>query len=163
MKRLLLEWGSLTALALAVVLISVWVASYFIDPWKYQLSPAWDFHVIAHDGYIAFFNQPWIDRQTGERIISKVYDPKKESIEPVTTHIAWPIPGFKLFYCRFEWTGNTVWSLELSPLVPILLLTIPVLWLRHRSLMNQRRIGDASVLRTAHSENYKLSGPAGGR
>ena len=135
MKRVLLEWGAIAAIASALLLIAVLLASCLIDPWQYQLTPAHEFHVIAHDGYISFFNDTDIDRQTGKRIILKIYDPKNpmEILDPVTTHIAWPIPGFQLFYCRLG-NGNTIWSLELSPLLPTVLLaaTAFVLWRRNR-------------------------------
>jgi len=57
MKRVFLEWGTIAASAFAVMLLAVWVASYFIDPWQYQLTTASQFHVIAHDGYIAHIGQ----------------------------------------------------------------------------------------------------------
>jgi hypothetical protein len=123
MKRALLEWGAIAAIGLAVVLIAIWVASYVIDSWQFQFTPAREFHMIAHDGYISFFNDTDIDPRTGKRIILKIYDPKNpmEILDPVTTHIAWPIPGFQLFYCRLA-NGNAIWSVEVSPLLPVVFL-----------------------------------------
>ncbi|MBI3465546.1 MAG: hypothetical protein HY000_21210 [Planctomycetes bacterium] len=158
MKRVFLEWGTIAASAFAVMLLAVWVASYFIDPWQYQLTTASEFHVIAHDGYISFFNNTDIDPQTGKRIILKIYNPKNpmEILDPVTTHIAWSIPGFQWFYCRLG-NGNAFWSLELSPLLPTVLLaaTAFILWRRNRpatgsTVTKKTQAPDYPTYRIAH-------------
>ena len=127
MKRAIWNWSVIGGTALAVILAALWVVSYFIDPWQYELTIAHDWqlaghgpelHLMSHDGYISVFNDTDIDRQSGKRTILKVYSRNSQPLDPVTTHIAWDLPGFKLFYCRLT-SGNATWSLELTLLVPI--------------------------------------------
>ena len=149
MKRALLEWGAIAAGILAAILTAVWLASYFIEPWHYQFSPAREFLVIAHDGYISFFNDTDIDHKTGKRVIRKI----DEVEDLVTIHIAWPVPGFQLFYCRRA-DGSTCWSFELTLLLPILLLVITVIALVRR---NRRSAGSAEKTGTPIRWRMNLS------
>ena len=135
-----------------MILAALWVVSYFIDPWQYELNIAHDLqlaghgpelHIMSHDGYISVFNDTDIDRQTGKRTILKVYSRTSQPLDPVTTHIAWDLPGFKLFYCRLT-SGNATWSLELTLLVPIVFLVFVVAVLLRRRPKSTPNVATAS-------------------
>jgi hypothetical protein len=139
MKRVILEWGVMLWVGMALTLSTLWVASTFFDRTSYHLrfatsgSLADDIHVVVRDGDLSLCNQFDMDASGNVR-------PLMDTLQLTASDIRrggyrpgrFMIPGVDGRYCRLGSGGYLIWSLRLSLLIPVVLLFLLAIVFRRR-------------------------------
>jgi hypothetical protein len=140
MKRIILEWGLILSVGLALALATLWVVSRFVDRSSYHLristsgSVRDDLHLLVGDGDLALCDQFDVDASGNVRpliVDSRTVRPsdilKGDRLGQLT------IPGLEFRYYRMASDGYLIWSLKLTLLIPVIALFLLAV-LFHRRL-----------------------------
>lgn len=135
MKRAFLGWCGITLLISSAVCLLYWSVSTLTDAANFNLvfgQGSSRVQMLSTNGNITF-----CDHIDNLEIIDHIN--KSGKMEPTPSHVyGWSLPGFGLHYITFN-QSSSIWSLNLSLLVPIILMIILSGFCLHRyGLMNQR-------------------------
>jgi hypothetical protein len=134
MRRAITEWGLVFSLGLLAACGFVWFDSMFLKYFREPLALGTDIYVRADDGRLCFFSElgaDWKPRIT-------VFEPR--AISWARIYSTWMFPGIE-YHNRLFANGRTVWSLEISLVIPVavLLTLIAILWRVNRGGWLRRR------------------------
>jgi hypothetical protein len=146
MRRIILEWGLILSVGMALALSTLWIFSKFFDRSTYHLriptsrSVGDDLHLLVGDGDLALCDQFDVDTSGKVRpliIERRMLVPadilRGDRLGQLTT------PGLDIRYYRFGPSGYLIWSLRLSLLIPVVLLSFLAFWFRHHLRRLRRR------------------------
>jgi hypothetical protein len=112
MKRAILEWGTIAAIAMSLLIAAGWAMSWL----GYDLDShlKWGrVEVLVEDGAIrattdSDFDETWSDFVHGIKF----------RINWIVSHAAWSIPGLEFRWCRWS-SGRDDWSVRMSLAIPL--------------------------------------------
>jgi hypothetical protein len=123
MKRAFTEWGLVVSLVLLVAIGVFWVGSLFVHYFREPLYLGPDLFVRIENSRLCIFSE-----------LSAHWKPRLGGLEPraiswVRVYRIWLFPGFE-YHNRLFANGRSIWSLEMSLVVPVcvLLTTMVILW-----------------------------------
>jgi hypothetical protein len=138
MKRIILEWGLMLWVGMALALSTLWVISRFFDRSTYHLrfaipeSVADDIHLLVRGGDLSLCNQFDADASGNVRPLMDTVKLAASDIRRGDRLRHLTIPGVDLRYCRLASDGYVIWSLRLSLLIPVVLLFLLAILFRRR-------------------------------
>ncbi len=139
MKRIILEWGWILSVGMALAVSSLWVYSRFFDRLPYHLristsrSVGDDVHVLVGDGNLSLCDQ--FDVEASGKVQPLIIDARKVRAADILRGDrfgGFTIPGLDLRYYRIAPDGYVIWSLRLSLLIPVALLFLLAFFSRRR-------------------------------
>jgi hypothetical protein len=152
MKRVLLEWGWILSIGMAVAILGIWVYSKFFDRSTFHLrismtrSVGGALHFLARDGNLSLCDQFEVD-PTG-RIGPLIIDTTRVTAADIRRGARFggcTIPGFDLRYFRFASGDYLIWSVSLSLLVLAAPFFLLALLLRNRLQRLLRGVGSTDL------------------
>jgi hypothetical protein len=139
MKRIILEWGWILSVGMALAVSSLWVYSRFFDRSPYHLristsrSVGDDIHVLVGDGNLSLCDQFEVEASGNvQPLIIDARNVRAADILRGDRFGGFTIPGFDLRYYRIATGGYVIWSLRSSLLIPVALLFLLAFFSRRR-------------------------------
>jgi hypothetical protein len=111
MKRAVVEWGTIAAIALSLLIAACWALSWL----GYDLDSHLKWgraEVLVEDGAIRAAS--YVDNDE----IWSALDRGRRFTPPIVGHVAWSIPGLKFRWCRWM-SGQVDWSVRMSLAIPL--------------------------------------------
>lgn len=151
-KRMRIELSLVLCLSSALGLLTSWVVTRYIDRSTYHFRIAIpenlldDLQVLVYDGRLALCNR--FDRDSSGEFRPSIWDARKLTAKDLARGDRcrqFTRPGFDL---RYYWNAGvpySIWSLELSLLVPAGLLLMPAAWLRWRLVKVNRQAAEPNL------------------
>jgi hypothetical protein len=124
MKRAFTEWGLVVSLVILVAIGVIWVGSLFVHYFREPLYLGTELYVRIEASRLCIFSELGADWKP--RLDERV---EPRAISWVRVYNNWLFPGLE-YHNRLFANGRTVWSLEMSLIVPVcfLLTTMAILW-----------------------------------
>jgi hypothetical protein len=159
MKRMILEWGALGWIGMALFLLTVWVVTKFSvhtsDHLRIPTSSSVrdDLHVVISEGDLSFCDQFDMDAAGNVRPMVADYLPltRADSLRGDRAG-QFTIPGLDLRYYRLGRDGYLIWSLTLSMLIPVALCLLIAAQFRNRLKKMRGRVARNDGVTAARSE-----------
>lgn len=139
MRRIILEWGLILSVGMALALSSFWLYSRFLDRSTYHLristsrSVGDNLHVLVGDGDLSLCDQFDVDAAGNVRPL--IVRPRRvitADMRRGDRFGGFTIPGLDLRYYRIASDGYLIWSLRLSLLIAVALLFLLAFLFRRR-------------------------------
>jgi hypothetical protein len=140
MRRAITEWGLVVSLVPALALAIIGADSFSLRTLKEPMSLGTDMYLHVVDGTLC------IHSDLGDDWKPTLYGVERQVRSSVREYWNWFAPGIE-YHNRFLASGRTIWSLEVSLAIPviILLIAIAILWYARRRSDRANRVIERDV------------------
>jgi hypothetical protein len=123
MRRAVNEWMLVFSIVLLVAVGLIWVASLFLQALREPLALGSHVYARVDESRLCLFNE------LGEGWKPNLQGVDRKAISWTLRYTTWMYPGLE-YHNRLFANGRTIWSVEVSLIIPVvfLLISIAILW-----------------------------------